>query len=102
LNEFVWCDAWTVVGALAPNLLRWTQLIGLPDGTIRAARTLRRQLLGIARRLTRHGRSWTLPLPPAGPRTATTWIQAYPDIGIRPITAGGEMSSRRPTAALIR
>jgi hypothetical protein len=33
--------AWTVLGALAHNLLRWTQLIGLPDSTARAARTLR-------------------------------------------------------------
>jgi hypothetical protein len=31
--------AWTVLGALAHNLLRWTQLIGLPDSTFRAART---------------------------------------------------------------
>ena len=37
--------AWTVLGALAHNLLRWTQLLGLPDTTIRAARTLRRRLL---------------------------------------------------------
>ena len=35
--------AWTVLGAIAHNLLRWTQLIGLPDSTVRAARTLRRR-----------------------------------------------------------
>src|SRR3954454_20954317 len=44
---------WTVLAALAHNLLRWTQLLGLPDSTVRAARTLRRRLLSIAGRLTR-------------------------------------------------
>ena len=59
--------AWTVLGALAHNLLRWTQQIGLPDSTVRAARTLRRRLLTIAGRLTRHGRCWTLHLPARWP-----------------------------------
>jgi hypothetical protein len=59
--------AWTVLGALAHNLLRWTQLIGLPDGIVRAARTLRRRMLQIAGRLTRHGRRWTLHLPARWP-----------------------------------
>ncbi len=66
-GEFNANGAWTVLGALAHNLLRWTQLIGLPDSTVRAARTLRRQLLHIAGRLTRHGRSWTLHLPARWP-----------------------------------
>jgi hypothetical protein len=55
--------AWTVLAALAHNLLRWTQLLGLPDTTTRAARTLRRRLLSIPGRLTRHARGWTLHLP---------------------------------------
>jgi hypothetical protein len=59
--------AWTVLGAIAHNLLRWTQLIGLPDSTVRAARTLRRRWLQIAGRLTRHGRTWTLHLPARWP-----------------------------------
>jgi hypothetical protein len=59
--------AWTVLGALAHNLLRWTQQIGLPDSTVRAARTLRRRLITIAGRLTRHGRAWTLHLPARWP-----------------------------------
>jgi Transposase DDE domain group 1 len=59
--------AWTVLGALAHNLLRWTQLIGLPNSTVRAAHTLRRRLLQIAGRLTRHGRTWTLHLPARWP-----------------------------------
>lgn len=59
--------AWTVLGALAHNLLRWTQLIGLPESTVRAGRTLRRRWLRVAGRLTRHGRSWTLHLPARWP-----------------------------------
>jgi hypothetical protein len=66
-GEFNANSAWTVLGALAHNLLRWTQVIGLPDTTVRAARTLRRRLLQIAGRLTRHGRSWTLHLPARWP-----------------------------------
>jgi hypothetical protein len=59
--------AWTVLAALAHNLLRWTQLLGLPDSTVRAARTLRRRLLDIPGRLTRHARGWTLHLPARWP-----------------------------------
>jgi len=59
--------AWTVLAALAHNLLRWTQLLGLPDTTVRAARTLRRRLLSVPGRLTRHGRAWTLHLPARWP-----------------------------------
>jgi hypothetical protein len=59
--------AWTVLAALAHNLLRWTQLLGLPDTTARAARTLRRRLLQIPGRLTHHARGWTLHLPARWP-----------------------------------
>jgi Transposase DDE domain group 1 len=59
--------AWTVLGALAHNLLRWTHLLGLPATTVRAARTLRRRLLAIPGRLTRHARGWTLHLPARWP-----------------------------------
>jgi hypothetical protein len=82
-GEFAANSAWTVLGALAHNLLRWTQLIGLPDSTVRAARTLRRRLIKIAGRLTRHGRSWTLHLPARWPWqgdyiTALARIRALP------------------------
>ena len=60
-------SAWTVLAALAHNLLRWTQLLGLPDTTVRAARTLRRRLLTVPGRLTRHARGWTLHLPARWP-----------------------------------
>ena len=75
--------AWTVLAALAHNLLRWTQLLGLPDTTVRAARTLRRRLLQVPGRLTRHARGWTLHLPARWPWhgdyiTALTRIRALP------------------------
>jgi hypothetical protein len=75
--------AWTVLAALAHNLLRWTQLLGLPDTTTRAARTLRRRLLSIPGRLTRHARGWTLHLPARWPWhgdyiNALNRIQALP------------------------
>ena len=59
--------AWTVLGALAHNLLRWTQLLGLPDSTVRAARSLRRRLIELPGRLTFHARGWTLHLPARWP-----------------------------------
>ncbi|HEV2819555.1 MAG TPA: IS1380 family transposase, partial [Solirubrobacteraceae bacterium] len=59
--------AWTVLAVLAHNMLRWAQLLGLPDTTVRAARTLRRRLLSIPGRLTRHARGWTLHLPARWP-----------------------------------
>ena len=59
--------AWTVIAALAHNLLRWTQAIGLPQTTTRTARTLRRRLLTIPGRLTRSGRRTLLHLPARWP-----------------------------------
>ena len=60
-------SAWTVLAALAHNMLRWTQLLGLPDTTVRAARTLRRRLLTVPGRLTRHAHGFTLHLPARWP-----------------------------------
>ena len=59
--------AWTVLAALAHNVLRWTQLLGLPDTIVRAARTLRRRLLQVPGRLTRHARGPSLHLPARWP-----------------------------------
>ncbi len=56
-----------MLGVLAHNLLRWTHLLGLPDTTVRSARTLRRRLLELPGRLTRHARGWTLHLPARWP-----------------------------------
>jgi Transposase DDE domain group 1 len=75
--------AWTVLACLAHNPLRWTQLLGLPDTTVRAARTLRRRLLEIPGRLTSHARGWTLHLPARWPwhgdfQAALARIRALP------------------------
>jgi hypothetical protein len=79
-------SAWTVLAALAHNMLRWTQLLGLPDTTVRAARTLRRRLLTVPGRLTRHARGWTLHLPARWPwhgdyTRALNRIRALPGAG---------------------
>ncbi len=65
-------SAWTVIGALAHNLARWTALLGLPGETVRTARTLRRRLLELPGRLTRSARRWTLHLPARWP-----WQEAF-------------------------
>jgi hypothetical protein len=59
--------AWTVIAALAHNLLRWTTVLGQPSTTVRAARTLRRRLLTLPGRLTSHAGQWTLHLPARWP-----------------------------------
>jgi hypothetical protein len=64
--------AWTVIAALAHNLLRWTELLGLPGGMIRAARSVRRRLLALPGRLTTHAGRWTLHLPARWP-----WQHAF-------------------------
>ena len=66
-GKFLANAAWTVIAALAHNLLRWTSLIGLPDTVIPAARTLRRQLLTVPGRITRTSRQMTLRLPARWP-----------------------------------
>jgi hypothetical protein len=78
-------SAWTVLAALAHNMLRWTQQLGLPDTTVRAARTLRRRLLSLPGRLTQHARGWTLHLPARWPwnndfESALTRIRALPGV----------------------
>ncbi len=79
-------SAWTVIAALTHNLLRWTELLGLPGRTIRAARTLRRRLLTLPGRLTSHAGRWTLHLPARWPwqqdfSEALTRIRALPAPG---------------------
>jgi hypothetical protein len=66
-GKFTANAAWTVIACLAHNLLRWTSVIGLPDQTIRAARTNRRRLLALPGRLTTSARRWTLHLPTRWP-----------------------------------
>ena len=77
--------AWTVIACLAHNLLRWTGVLGLPNSTVRAARTLRRRLLALPGRLTTHAGQWTLHLPARWPwqedfGEALTRIRAPPAV----------------------
>jgi len=66
-GKFMANAAWTVIAALAHNLLRQTHLLALPGQTIRTARTLRRRLLTIPARLTRTARTTTLRMPARWP-----------------------------------
>jgi len=66
-GRFLANAAWTVIAALAHNLLRWTTLIGLPDTVIPTARTLRRRLLSVPGRITRTARTVTLRMPARWP-----------------------------------
>jgi Transposase DDE domain group 1 len=66
-GQFAANSAWTVIAALAHNLLRWTTLIGLPDTTIPTARTIRRRLLTVPGRVTRTARTVTLRMPARWP-----------------------------------
>jgi hypothetical protein len=66
-GRFLANAAWTVIAALAHNLLRWTTLIGLPDTTIPTARTARRRLLTVPGRITRTARQLTLRMPARWP-----------------------------------
>ncbi len=78
--------AWTVLAAIAHNLLRWTELLGLPDGPIRAARTVRRQLLQLPGRLVSHAGRWILRLPARWP-WQTHFIEALTRIRALPAAA---------------
>jgi hypothetical protein len=66
-GKFLANAAWTVIAALAHNLLRWTTLIGLPDTVIPTARTVRRRLLTVPGRITRTARTVTLRMPAGWP-----------------------------------
>ena len=46
-GKFLANAAWTVIAALAHNLLRWTTLIGLPHIVIPTAWTIRRRLFTV-------------------------------------------------------
>lgn len=74
-GKFLANAAWTVIAALAHNLLRWITLIGLPDTVIPTARTLRRRLLTVPGRITRTARQMTLRMPARWP-WATQFLTA--------------------------
>ena len=82
-GRFLANAAWTVIAALAHNLLRWTTLIGLPDTIIPTAQTLRRRLLTVPGRITRTARTVTLRMPARWPwqlpfLTALQQLRALP------------------------
>jgi hypothetical protein len=84
-GKFLANAAWTVIAALAHNLLRWTTLIGLPDTIIPTSRTLRRRLLTIPGRITRTSRQVTLRMPARWPwktqfLTALQRLRAIPTL----------------------
>jgi hypothetical protein len=66
-GKFTANAAWTVIAALAHNLLRWITLIGSPDTIIPTARTIRRRLLTVPGRITRTARTVTLRMPARWP-----------------------------------
>jgi len=77
-------NSWTVIAAIAHNLHRWTELIGLPDTTTpRRAHTNRRRMLAMPGRLTSHSRQWTLHLPARWP-WQTDWLAALTRIRALP------------------
>ena len=64
--------AWCVIGALAANIARWTQILGLGVLTPQALATLRRRLLVVPGRITHHGRRTRLRLAARWP-----WREAW-------------------------
>jgi DDE family transposase len=84
-GKFLANAAWTVIAAVAHNLLRWTTLIGLPDTIIPTARTVRRRLLNLPGRITRTARTVTLRMPARWPwetqfLTALERLRAVPPL----------------------
>jgi hypothetical protein len=82
-GKFVANAAWTVIAAIAHNLLRWTTLIGLPNTIIPTARTIRRRLLTVPGRITQTARTVTLRMPARWPSelaflTALERLRAIP------------------------
>ena len=66
-GKFLANAAWTVIAALAHNLLRWTTRIGLPDTVIPTAKSPRRRLLSVPGRITHTARTVTLRMPARWP-----------------------------------
>lgn len=85
-GDFSANSAWTQLAAVAHNLARWTQIIGLPGASPRMLTTFQRRLLRIPGRLVSSGRRLTLRLPARWPWRrafieALTRIRALPALG---------------------
>jgi hypothetical protein len=64
--------AWCVIAALAANIARWTQILGLGQTTPQATATLRRRLFVVPGRIAHHGRRMRLRLAARWP-----WREAW-------------------------
>jgi hypothetical protein len=64
--------AWCVIAALAANIARWTQILGLGQTTPQTTATLRRRLLVVPGRIAHHGRRIRLRLAARWP-----WREAW-------------------------
>lgn len=71
-GDFSANSAWTQLAAIAHNLARWSQIIGIPDASPRMLETFQRRLLRIGGRLVRTGRRLILRLPARWP-----WRDAF-------------------------
>ncbi len=71
-GEFSANSAWTQLAAIAHNLARWSQIIGLPEASPRMLETFQRRLLRIPARLVRSARKLALRLPARWP-----WQRAF-------------------------
>jgi len=85
-GDFSANSAWTQLAAIAHNLARWSQIIGLPGASPRMLETFQRRLLRIPGRLVCSARKPTLRLPARWPwqRTfveALERIRALPALG---------------------
>jgi Transposase DDE domain group 1 len=66
-GKFLANAAWTVIAALAHNLLRWTATLGLGVRGLVVAKTLRQRFVALPGRLTRSAGRTTLHLPATWP-----------------------------------
>ncbi len=84
--------AWCVIAALAANIARWTQILGLGETTPQALATLRHRLLVVHGRIAHHGRASDCASRRAGPAArpgspashASADCRASPDPTARP------------------
>jgi len=84
-GRFAANGAWLAACVIAHNLARWTSRIGLGQALV-TTKTLRRRLFGVAGRLTRSARRWTLRLPDRWP-WALHWSMALARFRAMPLLA---------------
>lgn len=85
-GDFSANSAWVQHAAIAHNLARWTQIIGLPNMSPRMLQTFQRRLLRIPGRLVSSARKLTLRLPARWP-WQRAFIEALTRIRVLPMLA---------------